>query len=145
MKKLGILCLIFGLSGCATASPVENIEVDGLSISLNLNSCITTIGENNLAFKMEPICHFVKNTNADSVRVKYYKDIDSYVILVVGKTLPPDSEYPLTVNRNDCGSQVKALIIKNGNPAISAKSFTDTVTCAGVGVDGKDYYILSHI
>jgi hypothetical protein len=62
----------------------------------------------------------------------------------VGDTLPKNTEYPLTLHRDDCGATLKALIISETGTKLSDKTFTNTVTCAGVGADEKELYILSH-
>lgn len=93
--------------------------------------------------EIKPDCFFVKNSASGKIDIKFYNDIGATVLLVVGTISPKDKEYPLTLKRNDCGTQIQALILKKGKPTLS-KVFSNTLVCAGVGTDEKMFYILSH-
>ena len=145
MKRINIFCFGFIciLSGCSHASVEEN-EIAGVKISLDSEKCSLKLDDKTLNIEMQPKCYFVKNSATESIGIKYYDDIKSHVLLIVGTSVPKDPDYPLTLIRSDCGSQLQALIIKNGKAQLSSKTFSNTLTCAGVGVDEKEYYILSH-
>jgi len=132
------------LSGCASTSLLEKVEIEGFEISLDKQKCLLAVDNKSLKIQMTSMCHFVKNSNTSTIRVKYYDDIDSHVLLIVGTSSPKNPEYPLTIKRNDCGSQLQALIIKKTGSSLSSKILSNTLTCAGIGVDEKDFYILSH-
>lgn len=134
---------LFFCSGCIQAAPKEEIIAD-INISLDEKKCIIKIDNKTFIIEMKPNCYFVKHSNTGDTRVKYYKDIDAHVVLVSGSSAVKDPKYPLTLKRNDCGTQIQALIIKKGIPQLSSKIFSHTRICAGLGADEKEYYILSH-
>lgn len=143
MPKLSRLVVLYMLlCGCSAVS-AEQYEVDGVRISLDSAKCLLKVNDKTLSVEMKPSCYVVKH-NGGEAGVKYYDDIKSHVLLIVGTSAPKNPEYPLTLKRNDCGSQLRALIIKNGTALLSSKTFSDGLTCAGVGADQKEYYILSH-
>lgn len=133
------------LNACAGASDsIDKVTIDGVNLSLNNKSCVLMIGNEKLSIKeMKPNCFFVKNSASGKTDSKYYDDIGANVLLVVGTISPKDKEYPLTLKRNDCGTQIQALILKKGKPTLSKVS-SNTLICAGVGTDEKMFYILSH-
>lgn len=140
-----ILCSLF-FNGCGESSSnsLESIEVNGANVSLNNKNCSLTINKKELGkTNMKPACYFVRNSASGEIDMKYYKDIDTHVLLVVGTISPKDKEYPLTLKRDDCGTQIQALLIK-GKEAILSKVSSNTLICAGVGTDEKMFYILSH-
>ena len=145
MKKLNIVVFgfIYILSGYSHAS-VEESKIGGLNILLDNEKCSLVIDGKVLNVGIKPKCYFVKHSVTGSIRVKYYNDIKSYVLLIVGTSAPKDPDYPLTLVRSDCGRQMQALIIKNKMASLSSRVFSGSLTCAGVGVDEKEYYILSH-
>ncbi len=145
VKKLNIACfgIMYILSGCSHAS-VEKHEIEGIKLSLDSEKCSLNVDGKTFNIEMKPKCYFVKRSGAEFVGVKYYDDINSHELLIVGTSAPKDPEYPLTLTRTDCGSQLQALIINNKTAKLSSKTFSNTLTCAGVGVDEKEYYILSH-
>jgi len=141
---VSVLLVFSSASGCASVEMRETLEVQGMNILLNTRECSVKLEAQELSIGTGASCFFIKENNTNKVRTKYYKDIDSYVALIVGDTLPKNPEYPLTMQRNDCGSTVKALIISKDGISMAKKKFTNTVTCAGVGSDEKEFYILSH-
>lgn len=145
VNKLSIfyVSVIFFLNGCAHASTEEKM-IAGKQISLDSEKCVLIIDNKILNIEMKPRCYFVKHSSSGKVGVKYYDDIDAHVLLIVGTSAPKDPEYPLTLKRDDCGEQVQALIIKKDKALLSSEIFSNVLTCAGVGVDEKGYYILSH-
>ncbi|HEB94167.1 MAG TPA: hypothetical protein ENI94_12030 [Gammaproteobacteria bacterium] len=145
-KKLGIIyfgfiCIL--LSGCSHAA-IEKYEISDLKISLDTEKCSLKVDGRALNIEMQSKCYFVKDSGTGIVGVKYYSDIESHVLLIVGNSVSKDPDYPLTLTRNDCGSKLRALVIKNKTAMLSVKIFSNTLTCAGIGVDEKEYYILSH-
>ncbi|WDE10016.1 hypothetical protein [Thalassomonas haliotis] len=146
MYKLLISFVLASVSafGCASTEQHETLEIMDMKILLNTSQCTINSGSQNLSTGTEANCFFIKENNSSKIRTKYYKDIDSHVALIVGNSLPKNREYPLTMQRDDCGSTIKALIINKNGVKITEKEFTKTVTCAGVGSDEKEFYILSH-
>lgn len=146
MNKLLILVVLTCVSalGCASTTKHETLEIMGMNILLNTSLCTINSGSQYLSTGTGANCFFIKENNSSTIRTQYYKDIDAYVALIVGNSLPKSSEYPLTMQRDDCGSTIKALIINKNGVKITEKKFTKTVTCAGVGSDEKEFYILSH-
>ncbi len=147
VKKLNIffLSVMFFLSGCAHASLEEGV-IAGKKLSLDSEKCMLTIDNITFNLEMKPRCYFVKQSypvRSEKVGFKYYDDIDTYVILIVGTSAAKDPEYPLTLKRDDCGEQMQALIIKKGTALLSSKRFSGGLTCAGLGADEKKYWILS--
>lgn len=145
MKKSSIIyfCFVSILSGCSHAA-VEKHEISDLKISLDIKKCLLKVDGKILNLEMQPKCYFVKDSSTGTVGIKYYSDINSHVLLIVGDPAPKDPDYPLTLTRSDCGNKLQALIVRNKTALLSAKVFSNTLTCAGIGVDEKEYYILSH-
>ena len=143
MPKPSRLTVLYTLlCGCSAVS-AEQYEIDGVRISLDSAKCLLKVNDKPLSVEMKPKCFVVKH-NGSEAGVKYYDDIKSHVLLIVGASAPKDAEYPLTLERSDCGTQLRALIIRNGTALLSSKTFSNGLTCAGVGADQKEYYILSH-
>ena len=150
MKLFTNIYLVFLFSslfnGCGepSSSSVEKTEAGGVDISLNNKNCSLSVGNKKVGdVAMTPACYFVKGSASGKVDIKYYKDIDTHVLLLVGTISPKDKDYPLTLKRDDCGTQIQALLIK-GNEATLSKVSSNTLLCAGVGTDEKMFYILSH-
>jgi hypothetical protein len=141
MKTFFLSALIL-LSSCALAGKFESLELERQKITLRQSECRIELGVAQIPLEMDGDCHFIKRSGI--IHTKYYKDINAHVVLIVGDPLPKDPNYPLTVSRSDCGSTIKALIVNETSIYLSDKSFSETVTCAGVGVDEKEYYMLSH-
>lgn len=144
MKNIIFFLTLALLSGCASAGKYETLKIQSKTILLNQSECKIELKDTQLQLNISGDCHFIKNSNSDSIRTKYYEDINAHVTLIVGDPLPKDPNYPLTMERTDCGSTIKALIVKSNSVYISDKSFSDTVTCAGIGSDEKEYYMLAH-
>lgn len=141
--SLFFLSMVLVLSGCAHASQEKSLMVAGVKVSLNSESCSLSIDNEILNIEMKPRCYFVAGDSGKDVGVKYYDDIGAHVLLIVGTPAPKDPDYPLTLKRDDCGEQLQALIIKKTTSLLSKVS-SNTLVCAGIGVDEKVYYILSH-
>ncbi len=141
--KIFYVSVILFLNGCAHASLEEEV-IAGKKISLDSEKCLLNVDNKILNIEMKPRCYFVKHSSSGKIGVKYYDDIDAYVLLIVGTSASKDPEYPLTLKRDDCGEQVQALIIKKDTALLSFKIFSNIIACAGVGADEKGYYILSH-
>ncbi len=144
MKRLLILSILISISGCSKASTYETLEVNGQEIKLDVETCQIHYESQITKIDINKKCYFIKENNTDIVRVKHYADIASYVALIVGDSLPKNPEYPFTMSREDCGSTLKALIIGKDTISLSKKRLTETITCAGMGSDEKEFYILSH-
>jgi len=144
MKLYTLSLFLIFISGCSFAEKYESLDLEGKMVSLNTSKCYVNYDSKDIHFGSVGNCFFVKENNSEKIRMKYYKDIDSYVFLIVGDMLSKDPEYPLTMQREDCGSTVKALIINKKEAIVSINKFTNTVTCAGIGSDEKEFYFLSH-
>lgn len=143
MTKILLPFLIL-LSSCAVAGSIESFMLNDRKINLNNAKCQVEFKGVQIDLAMKGDCYFIKRSN--SVHAQYYKDINAHVMLIVGDPLPKDPNYPLTLKRSDCGATIKALVISDSEKGmyLSDKSFSNTITCAGVGADEKEYYILSH-
>jgi len=142
------LIILFSLflNGCGESSSgsIENTKVGGVEVSLNNKNCSLSVDNKKAGnIDMTPACYFVKGSASGKTDIKYYKDIDTHVLLLVGTISPKDKDYPLTLKREDCGTQIQALLIKGGKATLSKVS-SNTLICAGVGTDEKMFYILSH-
>ncbi|WP_207787856.1 hypothetical protein [Candidatus Thiosymbion oneisti] len=131
------------LSTCACAD-TEAIRIKNKTILLNTENCSIEVNGKKSNLALNRNCFFIKKSNSEEIRIEYYKDILSYVLLVVGTSVGNMPDFPLTQSRKDCGSQLQAIKISNiGNISLS-RVISDTITCAGIGVDEKEFWILAH-
>jgi hypothetical protein len=136
------LFVMLSTSACAST---ETAAVNEASIELDVQRCVVATKNNiKLNLSMKPLCGFMKLSNSDKVMVKYYNDIKSHVIVVVGTSATNIPDFPITATRKDCGSQLQAVIISDKKLSVSTKILSDMITCAGTGVDEKVYWMLSH-
>jgi hypothetical protein len=133
--------LIISTSACAAS---EKVLVNNSQIILNVKTCTVNFNENESKLLLENDCYFVRNSNSNSIRAEYYSDIKSHVLLIVGSTVKNDPSFPITETRNDCGSQLQGLIISDIETMRLSKVMPSSITCAGIGVDEKDYWIIGH-
>ncbi len=141
-----VILFSFFFNGCgeSSSSSTENTKAGVVDVSLNNENCSLSVDNKEVGnIDMKPACYFVKGSASGKIDIKYYKDIDTYVLLFVGTISPKDKDYPLTLKREDCGTQIQALLIK-GSEATLSKVSSNTLICAGVGTDEKMFYILSH-
>jgi len=139
------ICSLGGIvSACANAE-FERAKIDGHDIYLNINKCEYSIDGGDLKkFNLSEKCYFIRNNITKDIAYSFEKDIRSNVILIVGESVTNNPDFPLTKIRKDCGSQLQALILpKEGKPKLS-KVIKETITCAGIGVDKKEFWIISH-
>lgn len=144
LRNIYLICFLLVMSGCSQAQTYETLEVAGHVLKLDTKSCQLDFGTKIMNLDMGEKCHFIKEGNTEDVIVKYYSDKELHVVLIVGDSVIENPEYPVTMNRDDCGSIINALLVNKNNIRISSKTLNDTVTCASVGVDEKEYYMLSH-
>jgi hypothetical protein len=137
---LGLVCWV--VTGCSFATS-ESFEVNNITITLSNLDCVVRVSGQKLLPALGPKCHFIKDGASGKVKSKYYADIQSHVVLLLGNSVSNEAVFPLSKTRNDCGSKLQALIISN-RVQFSSKTLSDTFTCAGVGVDEKEFYMLSH-
>ena len=145
--KFSFFFFIALITGCVHATSVdslqEKISVGNTEILLNNKTCKITVNGQVSKIKMEPTCYFAKKSNQNEATVEYFEDIDSHVVVVVEKTGVKSSKFSYSLERDDCSYKSRALIIKDGVITISSGVF-DGFSCAGKGLDQKDYWILSH-
>ena len=134
--------LIFSTSACASD---EKINIGKEQVSLNLEQCVIKLSSSKIMqLEMKPSCYFIKESNAGRIRKEYFEDIKSNVLVVVGTSVKGNKDFPLTQTRYDCGSELQAIIFPDkGEPKLS-KVISDTISCAGTGIDKKEYWIISH-
>lgn len=145
MKINKIFLAFLFLTSATACAENEEVTVNGARISLNTEKCtITTANNNETRLALEPNCFFVKKSGTEQIRVEHYADIASRVLLVVGSSVKNHPDFPITQSRNDCGNQLQAIKISDKGNVKTAKLISDTITCAGTGVDEKEYWMLAH-
>jgi hypothetical protein len=132
---------LISTSACATS---EEIIVNNNLIKLNTKDCSFVYKNKKTKLLLKNECFFVKNSNTEDARIEYYDDIKSYVIVVVGETVNNHPDFPLTQIRKDCGSQLQAIIISKNSSVTTSKLVAGSITCAGLGIDEKEFWILAH-
>ena len=94
----------------------------------------------------KPPCFFVrKHSKSNDIQSHFYKDADDvHVVVVTGTVLPPDVDAPITplTMRTDCGSQGQALLLRKEGVLVSKRIAGGA--CAGMGLDGKDFWMFAH-
>lgn len=141
--KLMISTCLITLSTAACAN-TEAVTIKDSIISLDTEKCSIKFNGKETNLGLNRNCFFIKKSNSEEIRIEYYKDIFSYVLLVVGTSVKNSPDFPLIQSREDCGSQLQAIRISNiGNISLS-KVMSNTITCAGIGVDEKEFWILAH-
>ncbi len=139
--KLSMFLVMLSTSACANNA---EITVNNNAITLNSEKCSIKINNEESNLMLKSNCFFIKKSNSKEIRVEYYEDILSYVLLVVGTSVKNNPDFPLTQSRKDCGSQLQAIKISNTGVITMSKIMSDTITCAGIGVDEKEFWILAH-
>ncbi len=142
LSKWFLILVLISFNTACTAN--ETVRVNSLDISLSSKSCSLSINSKITYLDINNTCYFVKKSDSGDIRVEYYDDIKSYVVVIVGNLVRNNPDFPLTSIRKDCGSELQAIIISRaGSLKISAIS-SGAITCAGIGIDEKEYWLLAH-
>jgi len=144
-RKFIIFTLILiSLSSFACAND-EMVFVNNKTIVLNKDKCTLSINDSiEKKLDLTPKCIFVKENNLKKIEIKFINDINSYVLIIIGRSVKNHPDFPFTKTRNDCGSQLQAIIIPKKGALRLSKVITDSITCAAIGVDEKEFWIISH-
>ncbi len=145
-KKTIPLLLTFLLAGCSNADTnnVEKLAIADHDLTLKTSDCSLSSNGEIIETQVQGNCHFVRNFEGTKIKTKYYADIDAHVAIIVSNVPFKDEDYPYTLERNDCGNVLKAILVAKDGVSTLDKVFENFVVCAQTGIDEKVYYLLSH-
>lgn len=137
---LSLTILAFN-SSCMSQATVQKTSV----IEVNSDKCQVTIQNQRASLNLTPPCVAVKlNKHQPQIRTEYYDDVKKRVLLVVGNTTKIHEDFPLTKSRQDCGDEVQAVLVDEHNLVSVSDVSKGSVICAGLDVDEKLFWTLSH-
>ncbi len=145
-KKIIPLLLTLLIAGCSNADTnnIEKLAIADHDLTLKSADCSLSNNGEIIDTQLQGNCHFVRNFEGTEIKTKYYADVDAHVAIIVSNVPFKDEDYPYTLERNDCGNVLKAILATKENVSIQNKVFEDIVVCANTGIDEKVYYLLSH-
>lgn len=145
-KKIIPLLLTLLIAGCSNADTnnIEKLVIAGHNLSLKTSDCSLSNNGEIIETQLQGNCHFVRNFEGTEIKTKYYADIDAHVAIIVSNVPFKNKDYPYTLERNDCGNILKAILATKESVYTQNKVFEDIVVCAYSSIDEKIYYLLSH-
>jgi len=138
MKKLFLYGALLSLvSSGNTHAALEQYSVNGVKLVLDTEHCLLKANETILPIGMTADCFFIRDKKSNKIDSQLYQNTGSRVLLVVGTPLVKESLVKAS-SRQDCGNQIRAVIINKSNEvSLSSKILPDSTVCAGAGVDQK--------
>ncbi len=150
------LITVFLLSMIASAACVEKIQseekvfIGDYTISLDREKCLATYsqkGKSNsghMKLALAAPCFFMKEYNTGRVRSEYFSDNNTTVIIITGTPVKNDPAFPISSKRDDCGSQMQAVVLKGNGKLELSKIQQGSIYCSGLGAPEPSYWLFGH-
>ncbi len=138
-----IVPFVLGISSISACS-AEEVEIQNKMLVLDQKQCLVRYKNKEAPLELDGQCHFVKAPNSKSIHKQFYNDLNAHVIVVVGANVKNNPDFPITRQRSDCGNRVQAVIVSGEGRITLSKPVASSVTCAGVGMDEKEFWMLAH-